>query len=139
MDPIPTIAANAHGVLRLPYPSQPQTSSQLITCLIITLPILVFYLARIRRSKLPELNPRKPSELTDKRRITHFMQQSIELLSKGRAQFHNKPYKLFSDWGQLIVLPLDVLDDIRSDPRFDFFIAASDVSIATSEQDYIAN
>ena len=55
------------------------------------------------------------------------MKNSIEQLTNAKAKFGKNPYKLFCDWGELIVLPLESVDDIRSDRRFDFSISASDV------------
>ena len=87
----------------------------------------IIYSKRDKGIQLPEFNPRKQFEITDTSRVGYFMQHSIELLTKAREQFGSRPFKLFCDWGELIVLPPSMVDVIKSDRRFDFAISATDV------------
>ncbi|KAJ3547320.1 hypothetical protein NM208_g1575 [Fusarium decemcellulare] len=83
-----------------------------------------------RQDDLPEVNPRKPFEFTNRRRILEFIQNSKTILGEGRRRFKNQPYKLMSEWGSLVVLPPACADELRSDPRMDFSTPVEDDSHA---------
>ncbi|CAI6087324.1 unnamed protein product [Clonostachys chloroleuca] len=80
-----------------------------------------------RQDSLPELNPRKPFEFTNRRRILEFIRNSKTILGEGRQRFKDKPYKLMSEWGSMVVLPPECADELRSDPRMDFSTPVEDV------------
>ncbi|GKT65772.1 cytochrome P450 [Colletotrichum tofieldiae] len=79
-------------------------------------------------SKLPELNPLKPFEFTNRRRMDEFVQHSKELMLKGKATFGGSPYKMHSEWGQVVVLPPEFIHELRSEPRLNFIEPATDDS-----------
>lgn len=100
----------------------------LITYGILTILGLILFRARNKGHGLPELNPKKSWEFTNLTRGRVFMRNSMDLLTKGRSLFPASPYELFCDWGQLTMLPVESVEDIRSDKRFDFSESSSDVS-----------
>ncbi|CCF33809.1 trichothecene C-8 hydroxylase [Colletotrichum higginsianum] len=59
---------------------------------------------------LPELNPKKPKEI----------------LIQGRERFHNKLYKAYCDWGEVIVVSPEHIEELRSDMRLSFMVPAND-------------
>lgn len=94
------------------------------------LPLLAAVILAISRSKgshQSAINPKDMFEFSNIPRLRRFMEHSIEILTTGAAQFLSKPYKLFCEWGELTVLPPETIDAIKSDKRFDFSVAASDV------------
>lgn len=107
--------------------SAPLALNYLVAYGVVLLTLGIIYFQRDRRPSLPQLNPRKPLELTNSKRLGRFMQNSLDILIKGRTQYRHQPYKLLCDWGRLIALPEETVDDIRSDRRFDFSLSASDV------------
>ncbi|KAI9162666.1 Nonribosomal peptide synthetase [Paramyrothecium foliicola] len=84
----------------------------------------LFYRNNNGTSKLPELNPLGRFEFGNTRRVRHFIRNSKKLLSQGRARFGKKPYKAFSDWGEIVVLHPSILDEIKSDTRLSFMASA---------------
>jgi len=96
--------------------------------------LLTFWL-RPEQDDLPELNPRMPPELTDRRRILDFIRNSKTILQNGRVRFKDKPYKVMSEWGRMVVLPPECVDELRSDPRMYFTTPVTDVSFKS----YAAN
>ncbi|KAK1546156.1 cytochrome P450 [Colletotrichum paranaense] len=79
-------------------------------------------------AKLPEINPLKPFELSNTRRILEFYQTSKELMLKGRAKFGDNPWKLMTEWGNCLVLPPDFIHELRSNPNLAFVEPAKDDS-----------
>ncbi|CAI6019586.1 unnamed protein product [Clonostachys chloroleuca] len=95
----------------------------------VTLTLVIAYrYVVLQRDDLPELNPRKPYELTNHRRVHEFVQNSKQLLAKGRELYKQKPYKLMSEWGSVVVLPPEQIDELKSDPRMDFETPTTDDS-----------
>lgn len=79
---------------------------------------------------LPELNPKKPFEFTNRRRLAEFFQHSKEILIQGRERFRNKLYKAYCDWGEVIVVSPEHIEELRSDSRLSFMVPANDVSLS---------
>lgn len=74
------------------------------------------------------LNPRKTFEFSNIPRLRRYMEnsQSLETLAAGARRFVGRPYRLFCEWGELTILPPQMIDEIKNDKRFDFGAAASD-------------
>nr|QKX96248.1 CYP68J5 [Aspergillus ochraceus] len=87
-----------------------------------------YWLATLQPSDLPELNPAKPFEFTNRRRVHEFVENSKSLLARGRELHGHEPYRLMSEWGSLIVLPPECADELRNDPRMDFETPTTDDS-----------
>ncbi|KZL74216.1 cytochrome P450 [Colletotrichum tofieldiae] len=110
------------GSYTIPSPAD-QPFPYVVTVLLF---ILLLYTTGDHSSKLPELNPLKPLEFTNLRRMNEFIQQSQELAVRGKAIFGTNPYKLYSEWGSVVVLPPDAIHELRSHPHLNFLEAASD-------------
>lgn len=52
------------------------------------------------------------------------MKLSREILAKARDLFPNEPFRLITDWGEVLILPPEFADEIRNDPRLSFSKAA---------------
>ncbi|KAK1977660.1 cytochrome P450 [Colletotrichum cereale] len=77
-------------------------------------------------SKLPEVNPMKRFEFTNRRRNGEFFRQSKELMLKGKAAFGGNPFRMHTEWGEVVVLPPAFIQELRNDPRLDFGDSAID-------------
>lgn len=110
----------------LPLPAHTEKSiPYLITFLVI---VGLTYFVTNHGSKIPEINPLQGFELTNSRRITHFVQNSRQLMTKGREEFKGRLWRMYSDWGDVIVVPPEVVNELRSDPRVELQETATDVS-----------
>lgn len=56
------------------------------------------------------------------------MKLSREILAKARNLFPDEPFRLITDWGEVLILPPEFADEIRNDPRLSFSKAAMQVS-----------
>ncbi|KAF5684805.1 ent-kaurene oxidase [Fusarium circinatum] len=79
-----------------------------------------------RHSEPPLLNPMRPFEFINLPRLYRFMRYSLSILKRSAEQFPRQPYRLFCEWGELVILPPECVDEIKNDKRFDFGVAASD-------------
>lgn len=80
-----------------------------------------YYLATIpKKAGFPLLNPAKGIELTDTARRNHFTANSVELLRRGHAENGDRPFNLFTDAGEVTVLPSSMAHYIRNDPQLAF-------------------
>ncbi|KAF5544619.1 ent-kaurene oxidase [Fusarium mexicanum] len=95
-----------------------------ISVVILTLVIGSWWLDT--HSEPPLLNPVRPFELINLPRLYRFMRYSLSILKRGAQQFPRQPYRLFCEWGELVILPPECIDEIKNDKRFDFGVAASD-------------
>ena len=75
----------------------------------------------------PVINPKKLTELTIRPRLLDFGRRSKEIFLEGRAKFQKNPYRVNSEWGDVVVLHPDFCSEIRNEPRMNFAIPASDV------------
>lgn len=48
------------------------------------------------------------------------MKTSKELLAKARGRYHCQPFRLLTDWGELLILPPEFADEIRNDAILSF-------------------
>ncbi|TEA17775.1 Cytochrome P450 monooxygenase eqxH [Colletotrichum sidae] len=90
--------------------------------------VLLVYALGDHGAKLPEINPLRPFEFSNRRRVGEFLQRSQELLLRAKSTFGKNPYKLQSEWGNAIVIAPEFIHELRSDPRLDFVRVASDDS-----------
>ncbi|KAF9773798.1 hypothetical protein IL306_008326 [Fusarium sp. DS 682] len=58
----------------------------------------------------------------------NFVKLSREILAKARSLFPDEPFRLMTDWGEVLILPPEFADEIRNDPRLSFSKAAMQVS-----------
>lgn len=112
----------------LPSPHIWSTTTIFTTCVCVFFAIGIFHAKRNSYPELPELNPRHAFEFTDTRRIRRFMRNTLAMFEEGKSKFLNKPYKLFCDLGEVVVLPHEFVTEIKSDRRFEFSESASEAS-----------
>lgn len=93
-----------------------------------TLFILLVYSQRDSYPDLPRLNPKKPTELTWRGRLLDWMGRSAELLDEGRRQFPDRPYKIFTEAGDTIMIPPKYVHELKSNRALEFGQPASEVS-----------
>ncbi|KAF5565816.1 putative cytochrome P450 monooxygenase (lovA) [Fusarium phyllophilum] len=74
-------------------------------------------------SVVPLANPPESMFGTGKTR-RNFVKLSREILAKARSLFPDEPFRLITDWGEVLILPPDFADEIRNDPRLSFSKAA---------------
>ncbi|KAK8106536.1 hypothetical protein PG999_009895 [Apiospora kogelbergensis] len=83
---------------------------------------------RERYPNLPRLNPKKGMEFTWRARLLDYMGRSRELLSEGTRQFADKPYKLYTELGDILVVPNKYAEELKSVRALDFSESASDAT-----------
>ncbi|KAF5614628.1 ent-kaurene oxidase [Fusarium tjaetaba] len=76
--------------------------------------------------ELPYLNPPGKFDLLGKKARWHFAMNARALLAKGRELYPGKPYRMFTDVDDLIVLPSQYVDETRNEPALDFLEFFSD-------------
>ncbi|KAJ0275932.1 hypothetical protein COL940_008545 [Colletotrichum noveboracense] len=88
--------------------------------------LLAFYTVTGHDQSLPEVNPRRALEVTNRRRMNDFIHNGKQLMIQAKATFGKNPYRILSEWGSLVVLPADYLPELRNDPRLDFMTPSND-------------
>ncbi|ENH66197.1 hypothetical protein FOC1_g10008224 [Fusarium oxysporum f. sp. cubense race 1] len=73
-------------------------------------------------TKFPVLNPKKSLELTSNRATQDFIADSKNILTNGRALYKDQPYRAYTDWGEVVVIPPKFLDALKSHKQLDFTI-----------------
>nr|WDE40061.1 cytochrome P450 CYP68J5 [Fusarium graminearum] len=81
-----------------------------------------------RGRKYPLLNPKGSFEISTNRVIREFISDSRNLLEKGKYLFKGQPYRANTDWGEVVVIPPQFLDALKSHKDLDFTIPAQDDS-----------
>ncbi|KAK2728893.1 Dihydromonacolin L monooxygenase LovA 3 [Colletotrichum kahawae] len=90
--------------------------------------VLLIYAISDNSAKLPEINPLKPFEVSNQRRMNEFIQQSRDIMLRAKEAFGKNPYKLYSEWGNSVVLPPEFIHELRSERRLTFLQPAQDDS-----------
>lgn len=107
-------------------------SSYLPYLITATLFIVLVYSRRESYPDLPRLNPKKVTELTWRTRLLDWMSRSRELLSEGTRRFEDKPYKMYTEVGDVLIIPPKYAEELKSNRALDFSESASDVSLRAS-------
>lgn len=91
---------------------------------------IIFYYGINKKSTLsaPVINPKKGMELSTLSSVNRFMAGSREVMTKGRTMYPDKPYRVYTDWGEALVLPPEFVNELKSHPDLDFQLVAQDVS-----------
>jgi hypothetical protein len=97
---------------------------------VLTLVIVQFSLFD-RGGKYPLLNPKGSFELTTNRVVREFINDSVNILEKGKSLFKGQLYRANTDWGQVVVIPPQFLDALKSHKDLNFIIPAQDVRISS--------
>lgn len=90
---------------------------------------IIFFYGINKQSTLtaPIINPKKRMELTTMSSVNRFMAGSREVMTKGRSMYPDKPYRVYTDWGEALVLPPEFVNELKSHPDLDFNLVAQDV------------
>lgn len=96
-------------------------------------PLLLFVMVLYHFNKqsshaAPILNPKKRGELSHLSSVNRFMTGSKEVMTKGRSMYPDTPYRVYTDWGEALVLPPEFVNELKSHPDLDFMKVAQDVS-----------
>lgn len=102
------------------------------------LPLLLFIILFYGINKqstldAPIINPKKRTELSTLNSVNRFMAASREVMTKGRSMYPDKPYRVYTDWGEALVLPPEFVNELRSHPDLDFTNVAQDVSVSDED------
>ncbi|KAK2048036.1 cytochrome P450 [Colletotrichum somersetense] len=87
---------------------------------------VLVYAVGDRGPKLPEINPLRPFEFTNRRRNGEFVLKSKDLMLNGKAAFGDNPFRMQTEWGEVVVLPSAFIQELRSDARLNFAEPAVD-------------
>ncbi|TLD23277.1 hypothetical protein PspLS_07019 [Pyricularia sp. CBS 133598] len=106
------------------------TSSPLYA--VYTVPILLFAILLYGISNrdpypdVPFVNPKGRTELTNRRRRAEFIAKAIQLLNEGSEKYKDKPFRMITENGDLLILPAEWVMEIKSNPRLAFSPAIRD-------------
>lgn len=87
--------------------------------------ILVVYRTHGSNKKLHRWNPTKTFELTTRRVQEEFMTRGLEMLVQARKTYGKQPYRLYSDIGDVIVFPGEIMQEIRNHSALSFMEGAN--------------
>lgn len=90
--------------------------------------ILLYGINKKSTPAAPLIGPKRRMELSTLNSVNRFMEGSREVMTKGRSMYPDKPYRVYTDWGETLVLPPEFLDELKSHPDLDFLKVAQDVS-----------
>ena len=77
---------------------------------------------------VPFINPKGSFAASESKVKTEFMQDGARLLREWFAKKPNRPVRVHSEVGDLLVLPANMANEIRNDPRLDFAQSTEEVS-----------
>jgi hypothetical protein len=91
---------------------------------------IIFLYSINKQSKLsaPLINPKKRGEFTITGAANRFVANSREILAQGRSMYRHEPYRAYTDLGEVLVLPPEYINELKSHPDLDFLKAAAEVS-----------
>lgn len=87
--------------------------------------ILVVYPLLDSKNDPPRLNPKKAFEFTTRRLLEEYSPRGKDVLYRAREKFGQKPYRLYSDFGDVIVFPAESMHEIRNNPALSFVESAA--------------
>ncbi|KAF2756147.1 cytochrome P450 monooxygenase [Pseudovirgaria hyperparasitica] len=79
-----------------------------------------FIISKSKYSHLKDVslvNPAKPFFVSTEKARRRFMRSSLEIVAEARNLYPYKPFRMYTDWGEILVLPSTFADEIRNDPR----------------------
>ncbi|POS71913.1 cytochrome P450 [Diaporthe helianthi] len=86
--------------------------------------LLAFYSTGQKKANVPELNPPKSRlrlpGIVSAEQTQSFLRHSKELFLDGRAKFPNQPYRLYSYLGDSIIIPPNLINEIRNEKALEF-------------------
>lgn len=91
--------------------------------------VLVVYAFLDSKDDPPRLNPKKPFEFTTRRLLEEYTSRGKEVLYRAREKYGQRPYRLYSDFGDVVVLPAETMHEIRNNPALSFIESSAHVSM----------
>lgn len=91
--------------------------------------LAIVYSKRESYPDLPRLNPKGPLEFGWAKRLNHFMVHSPELLAEASRRFGDNPFKLFTDLGDIVVVPAKYANELKNHRGMNFMEVGVDVSL----------
>lgn len=86
--------------------------------------LVIYSTASQRKAKVPELNPPKSRirvpGYVGADQAQDFARNSKDLMVAGRAKFPDQPYRLYSYLGDAVIIPPNLINEIRNEPSLDF-------------------
>ncbi|UQC90079.1 ent-kaurene oxidase [Colletotrichum lupini] len=76
--------------------------------------------------KLPSVNPGRLFDFFNQKRKKGFLMNARRIMEDARTQFPGQPYRLMTDVGETVVIPPDLVHDIRNEPGLSFSKAFAD-------------
>ncbi|KAK1522341.1 ent-kaurene oxidase [Colletotrichum costaricense] len=76
--------------------------------------------------KLPSVNPGRLFDFFNQERKKGFLINARRIMEDARTQFPGQPYRLMTDVGETVVIPPDLVHDIRNEPGLSFSKAFAD-------------
>lgn len=89
--------------------------------LILLVPNVIVHFIRKGRKTLAIVNPKHSYELTSSRVVKEFTMSARDILYNIAAKrFGNNPFRVNTDFGEVVILRPQHADEIRNDRRFSF-------------------
>lgn len=88
---------------------------------ILLVPNVIIYFIRKSRNTLPIVNPKHSYELTSSRAVQEFTTSAKDIIYNIAAKrFGTNPFRVNTDFGEVVILRPQHADEIRNDKRFSF-------------------
>ncbi|KAI6379153.1 hypothetical protein MCOR25_002029 [Pyricularia grisea] len=84
------------------------------------------YMNRDPYPQLPRIGPKGLARLTWLTQKLDFILNAKERLMKGSKQYPDRPYKIFTDMGDVVVVPPSYMEELKMVPTLDFMAAGGD-------------
>lgn len=91
--------------------------------------VLAVYALLDYKNDPPRLNPKKTFEFTTRRLLEEYTSRGKEVLYRAREKYGQRPYRLYSDFGDVVVLPAESIHEIRNNPALSFIESSAHVSM----------
>ncbi|KAL2881477.1 hypothetical protein SGCOL_003043 [Colletotrichum sp. CLE4] len=102
-----------------PATLEPQQSALGLLFVVLTL-TLTYVSIPGRHDHLPHINRPPTWDFFGRKTKQHFVMNARSLMKNAREAFKGKPYRMFTDVGDLIVIPSQHADEIRNERSLDF-------------------
>lgn len=119
--PPPSAAPSGGFGFRIPDPAATLSALPAPVPYVLAAALAVLFLFSFQASpKLPHLNPRKALEFSESRRKQEFVVKSRAMLDAWFREHPDQATRVIGDSGEIIVLPPNLANEMRNDPRLSF-------------------
>ncbi|KAK2024330.1 cytochrome P450 [Colletotrichum zoysiae] len=108
------------------HPLQDDTKTYVSYLVTAVLFFLLVYSGRESYPDLPRFTPPNATRFTWLTQKVDFILNSKERLAQGSKMFPDRPWKIFTDMGDILVIPLKYVEELKLSTAMDFKAAASD-------------